>query len=510
MLVGAIRLAAHLTDDFWSYGDLAVIELCVRNALRGHQLVGPYSRFGWDHPGPALFYLLAPVYRLGGSDTRALFLSTWLVNGAALAAVLTVIRRRAGLTAAWRTAGALLVWLLCVSPVVVMSPWNPNAICLPFLLTLFLSAAAVAGSGWSLGGAALAGSVVVQSHIGTAPVVAVLVGAGAAGWLATGWRAPGRHVGVRSRRFLLGMTGLLLVGGALWGPPVWEQVTRDPGNMERTARFFRDGPPPGIPTHHSLADAAGTVARQVSAVPLTRDASGELGTAGPGRQAVSTAWLLAAVGCAVLGWRARHPFAFACGFLAAAAGVVTVVAATRVADGLVPYLFVFTTTLPVAVVTGFGALAGPARWRGLNSRLTRVTSTAVMAVVAVAALASTAMVARAATEPEPSSVDTAVASRLAGQALEGAGIRRVMVRETRHLFWPVATGVMAALERQGYQVTVDPLLVSLVGDAWTPTGREQAEVIVGQFDDPMPPGATDPAAPAHLLGRSGSIGVWWR
>jgi hypothetical protein len=60
LLVGAVRLAANLTDDFWSYGDLAVIELSVRNALRGHPLLGPYSRFGWDHPGPALFYLLAP------------------------------------------------------------------------------------------------------------------------------------------------------------------------------------------------------------------------------------------------------------------------------------------------------------------------------------------------------------------------------------------------------------------------------------------------------------------
>src|SRR5207302_1584536 len=139
-----------------------------------------------------------------------------------------------------------------------------------------------------------------QSHIGTAPVVAVLVGAGAAGWLTTGWRAPGRHVDVRSPRFLFGMTGLLLVGGALWGPPVWEQVTSNPGNMMRTARFFRDGPPPGIPTHHSLALAAGTVARHVSAVPLTLDRSGQLGSAGPARLGVGAAWLLAAVGCAVL------------------------------------------------------------------------------------------------------------------------------------------------------------------------------------------------------------------
>lgn len=502
-----MRLIANLADDFWSYGDLAVIESSVRNALRGHQLLGPYSRFGWDHPGPALFYLLAPIYWLGGSDTRALFLSTWLVNAAALNAILIVIRRRTGRAAAWWATAALLVWMLCVSPVVMMSPWNPNAISLPFLLTLVLSAAAVAGSGWSLAGAAVVGSVVVQIHIGSAPVVAVLVGAAAVGWLRARRGTTGRSIDFRSSRFLVGVGGLVLVGAALWGPPVWEQLSRHPGNMVLTARFFRDGPPGGIPTGHSPAEAAGTVARHVSAVPLTFDESGQLGSAGPGRLAVSAAWLVAAAGCALLGWRARHRFAFACGFLAGTAGVVTVAAATRVADALVPYLFVFTTTLPVAVIAGFGALARPVWRRGLISRAAPVATTAVVAAVA---LAATVMVARAATEPEGSSLDTAATSGLAVDALERVGVRRVMVRQTRHDVWPVATGLVAALERRGYEVTVDPLLVSLVGDAWTPTGREEVEVIVGQFDDPLPPGATDPAAAAHLLGRSGRIGVWLR
>lgn len=507
LLVGAVRLAANLTDGFWAYGDLAVIELSVRNALRGDQLLGPYSRFGWDHPGPALFYLLAPVYWLAGSDTRALFLSTWVVNAASLLAVVAVVRRRAGRTAAWWGAAGLLAWLVCVGPAVVMSPWNPNAICLPFLLTLLLSAAAAAGSGWSVAGAAVAGSVTVQTHIGSLPLVAVLVTAGAAGWLA-GRRltAVGAAESRGNGRFLAGAAGLVAVLGALWAPPVAEQLTRDPGNVVLAARFFRDGPPPGIPTHHSLSDAAGTVARHVSAVPLGLDESDRLGRAGPLRLAVSGAWLLAAVGCALVGWGARHRFAFACGLFAALAGVVTVAAATRVVDALVPYLFVYTTTLPVAVMAGWGALAGAVAWPGLRSRVAAVAATV---VVLAGGLASTGVVARAATEPEASSAEVAVTSGLAGDALEAAGVRRVMVRETGHDVWPVATGVLAALERRGYAATVDPLLVSLVGDAWAPTGREEAEVIVGQFDDPLPPGANGPAA-APLLGRAGTVAVWWR
>lgn len=46
-------------------GDSAVIELAVRNAAAFAQHLGPYSRFGWTHPGPLWFYALAPIYVLG-------------------------------------------------------------------------------------------------------------------------------------------------------------------------------------------------------------------------------------------------------------------------------------------------------------------------------------------------------------------------------------------------------------------------------------------------------------
>ncbi|HTZ08663.1 MAG TPA: hypothetical protein VMB72_06315, partial [Acidimicrobiales bacterium] len=40
-------------------GDLALVDLAVRSATRFQQVLGPYDRFGWHHPGPAYFYLLA-------------------------------------------------------------------------------------------------------------------------------------------------------------------------------------------------------------------------------------------------------------------------------------------------------------------------------------------------------------------------------------------------------------------------------------------------------------------
>ena len=39
--------------------DTALAELYTRHAARGDLLLGPYSRFGWHHPGPLLYYLYA-------------------------------------------------------------------------------------------------------------------------------------------------------------------------------------------------------------------------------------------------------------------------------------------------------------------------------------------------------------------------------------------------------------------------------------------------------------------
>jgi hypothetical protein len=62
---------ARLREPFVHVVDAAIIELDVRNALDGGQLLGPYSRFGWNHPGPAYFYLLGPAYWLSAPHRGA-------------------------------------------------------------------------------------------------------------------------------------------------------------------------------------------------------------------------------------------------------------------------------------------------------------------------------------------------------------------------------------------------------------------------------------------------------
>jgi hypothetical protein len=60
------------------YGDQALIAIASRRAADFVQLLGPYSRTGFHHPGPAVFYLLAPFVELARSVRfRSLYWVLW-------------------------------------------------------------------------------------------------------------------------------------------------------------------------------------------------------------------------------------------------------------------------------------------------------------------------------------------------------------------------------------------------------------------------------------------------
>ena len=62
------RLLARVGDDYLPSADQAWIELQIRDIGHHSVLLGPYSRFGWFHPGPLLYYLLWLPYRITGSS----------------------------------------------------------------------------------------------------------------------------------------------------------------------------------------------------------------------------------------------------------------------------------------------------------------------------------------------------------------------------------------------------------------------------------------------------------
>jgi len=74
--LGSGLVVAGLTAFFrWSSGDLypvsdqAILEIYTLHAVRGFWTLGPYSQFGWHHPGPLYFYLLR-IFRLLFGDSE--------------------------------------------------------------------------------------------------------------------------------------------------------------------------------------------------------------------------------------------------------------------------------------------------------------------------------------------------------------------------------------------------------------------------------------------------------
>jgi len=83
-----------------NFGDVAVTELAIQNALHFRQVLGPYDRFGWNHPGPAIFYILAVPYALVGRQASGVLVGAFIVNFACAVGIIALLGRRAGPKAA--------------------------------------------------------------------------------------------------------------------------------------------------------------------------------------------------------------------------------------------------------------------------------------------------------------------------------------------------------------------------------------------------------------------------
>ena len=73
-----------------------MLETARLHAVHGRQLLGPYSRFLWSHPGPAFFYLAAPFYRLCHLRGSGIHLCVLVTNFVAAAALVFAARRLRG------------------------------------------------------------------------------------------------------------------------------------------------------------------------------------------------------------------------------------------------------------------------------------------------------------------------------------------------------------------------------------------------------------------------------
>ena len=474
----ALRTAQTGGHRIVLYADDALTELAVRDTVHGHQLLGPYSRFGWHHPGPAAFEWLAVFERALGFNGVSGLVAGIVGGTLAGAAVCWLVYRRAGPVAGLLSVAAVGAFLYQLGLPVWRSSWNPYLIVVPTLLLAVLCADGSTGVLTSVGLAWLVGSVIVQTHLGTAPVVAVwIVGTTVLGLLAA-----------RRRPRLAGLTllgvGLIFV----WLPPLIDQVRHHPGNATLIWRFF-SAHHPGHGVGESF-NALGTAAATVfTGDRLAGRPSYRLGDGG-----------LVALGLLVVGLALTAVLVRARGarsFPAALAGVATsgvlvgAVANTRVVGPILGFFEVWFAILPILLALAVAATLGSSTGR-------QPMTVGLLALVAVVA-AGTGLTVRAARAPTGSKLSAAnvvAVTRLVAPALHRDG-HPVLLDIADHDSWPVAAGLAAELERRGYTVHVPTAWTLLFGSRRQQSGREDQEVVV---DAPT-------ARPPGELGAAGGVTV---
>jgi hypothetical protein len=490
LAVMVVRLLVAMPRPFISGGDAGFIELNIMKALRGQATLGPYSRFGWFHPGPALYYLFAPVYALAGSRSRALFLDAWLLNGGCALGVVLLVRRRLGEVTA-RAASALVgLWMVAVGLAEFLNPWNPSLLALPLLLMLFLAADAAAGSVWSLVLAFLVGTYLVQTHLAVLPVAAIVLGVALAAW---GQRARWRWK-VHARPLLIGVVAAI----ALWAGPVVQQLTDPPGNLREIASFFRDPPEAAGKAGHGIGAAAGAVTAHATVIPFGRPADQTLDAE---RLALAAGVAVLGIGVAILARRRSRVLACLAAFTPLSL-VIATAETTRVVNDLLPYLFYWTAPLLLPALVAASAWfctrfsnTGEAAWRNEPRRVAGV-------VTAVAVVLTMAMTTRAAIR-QPTATFFA-----SPDAVPAAKLIERRVGPTTQIFTLQADGhfevaaVFLQLERDGYRFRVLPPFDMVMKDA----GRRRANVpllITVRTASPV----SDPSA-GERLGTIGQLEVW--
>ncbi|MCC5952271.1 MAG: hypothetical protein JJU45_09270 [Acidimicrobiia bacterium] len=260
LLVGAL---VALGRPWWPASDWALIDLRTRDVgTTDTPLVGVFSRVGWNHPGPLLFWLFAPIQRLAGSPA-GLMAAAALWNAVSLTTALWLARRTGGRGFLLLVGSAMSVMVVVLGGVLV-DPWNPWIAVLPFAVFVLATWTTSTGDLVGIPLAVISGSFVVQAHIGYAALVVPLAvwTAAALAWTYRRRTAPVEPTS-RWQRPTMVLTVSGLVGLLLWIGPIVEQVTTSPGNLRRIASHFGTAGESTI----GPAEALGIVARQFALLP---------------------------------------------------------------------------------------------------------------------------------------------------------------------------------------------------------------------------------------------------
>jgi hypothetical protein len=448
LIAAAVRMLTAFSG-YAASSDNASNELTVRDVGSHLVLLGPFSRNGWSHPGPAFAYLMAIPYRVLGSDSTAMLVGALLVNGIAIATIVVLARRWGGRDLA--VTGALGMALLTVTlpSGFLADPWNPFVTVLPFGAYLMLIWASTCGDRWALPVACGVGTFCVQTHIGyAAPVATVLLWAV---WRVVRDRNRPKVRGEGSRG--LGALGVgAVVLAVMWLPPLYEQLIHSPGNFRATYEYFADAkqPPQG------LGNGARVVGAQFTLTPDwllgLRGVNPFSGESAAVHQDPIPVLLVAFVVAGVVAYRRRYIALRAFVVVVAITIVVGAVAAGQIIGTMAEYRLRWLWVVAVLALAGTLAVA----LRGVTQRWPAVGPTLVAGLTVSAVVLAGVGVARSASADPPGLDQNAEVMRLGRQLIRDlpAGHDPVLLRATSFAAFEDVKGLALALDRAGVGVRV--------------------------------------------------------
>lgn len=495
-----LAAAVHAVRDGWyPIGDDAYFSLRARDVLTDHHpWLGTWTSasqsagVNFNNPGPLLFDVLAVPSRI--SLRLGPMIGTAALAAASAAGTVLVARRVAGWAAALTAAVGSLALTWAMGSSVVVEPWQPHSLLLPFLFFATCAWAMAAGRAWGTVGAVAAGSMVLQTHLAYVILVPITIVAATAMLVVRlrrsgqGWRREGRWLGVAA-----------LLGLVLWAQPAIEQVAGDgEGNLSRIAAAATG---PSEEPAVGVGPAARMLSTLVSPWPewgraqfaeafAPKDAAE--GSRGPIEALGSVPSAAGAVGrltgVAIIGagayvyTRRRHDadWGAALGVLAVllTAGLLTLTVLPITQYGVAVHQVRWLWPVSIIATTWVGGALGGSRWpRWLRN-----------CVVASAVALSAAAIVPHRQPVGPIVDDDAVpVMRALAPQLRAADIEGPLLLENEQLrtFEPYSVSVILELDGRGVEVVVDdPGLIRQLGGARAADGSERERLLVMQGAEP--------------------------
>ncbi len=226
-------------------GDGALLEISTRNTAAGLSLTGPYSRYGFHHPGPLYFIVRIPLYYLSGRNASSVYITAALICILCFSAIFHILRKHACRLMLFFLCLTASVFLWSMKPDIWLNDWNPFIILFPLLLAIISFTAAAAGFHRYLPLAVAGGSFAVQTHIGCLPSVAAAA-VFAAVFLFIRYRRnePAGNCSSSNSSITKSLLTASVTGVILWVPVILhESVSDRGGNLSEIVRFFRETSP---------------------------------------------------------------------------------------------------------------------------------------------------------------------------------------------------------------------------------------------------------------------------